>query len=499
MATGTLKTIGDEICGKEFLNFSPTSNSTKPPHIANGLFRACTGEICRTQDVHEWVGKKDAMPLAGKEDAIPSEKIIEDYKEILERGNLEKSNNIKDFRYLLNELFNQDNSTYPSYEFSVMTISSHWMVKGRVSSEANIGDFLFEILSKKIEGQRSPAIKLLQEALSNDTDDLTKLVKPIIAFPSEREKRTLTEVEYPEDSDIQWDACKNTIRNGYDRLTANMRLIGEDRNSLLVLRRFVNYSVFATLLYLMNADFAVYGGNRTPIVVDAGGELESIKKASEQSYTVGKKAVEDYFVNAILKIIGSQIHGQSVGACKAWIDGMAFSTIAQEETIKPAIKSYFESFCEEGDVPKLALARALQIALYTFEYKNNSPSDFCRVLGVRSGLVGPKGNRAKIKRYLVNSFTLETITLSTLSESDLQDGIELKGLSEKLLSEYYMVIGGDSEHEYQVLEKTNIAQSTPGDLRGDLSLNAQKLANMYISLGLGKRYADGVTLIGWRL
>ena len=29
--------------------------------------------------------------------------------------------------------------------------------------------------------------------------------------------------------------------------------------------------------------------------------------------------------------------------------------------------------------------------------------------------------------------------------------------------------------------------------------NAQKIANTYISLGLGKRYADGVTLIGWRL
>ena len=52
---------------------------------------------------------------------------------------------------------------------------------------------------------------------------------------------------------------------------------------------------------------------------------------------------------------------------------------------------------------------------------------------------------------------------------------------------------------YGVLEDYNIAQATPGDLRGDLSVNAQKIANTYISLGLGKRYADGVTLIGWRL
>ena len=72
-------------------------------------------------------------------------------------------------------------------------------------------------------------------------------------------------------------------------------------------------------------------------------------------------------------------------------------------------------------------------------------------------------------------------------------------MSEKLVDKYCMLIGADSETEYSILEKANIAQSTPGDLRGDLSINAQQLANTYISLGLGKRYADGVTLIGWRL
>ena len=82
------------------------------------------------------------------------------------------------------------------------TISSHWLVKGRVSSEANIGDFIFEILSKKIDGQRSPAIELLRTALANDTDDMTKLVKPIIAFPSDKEKRVVSEVEYPDDQEI---------------------------------------------------------------------------------------------------------------------------------------------------------------------------------------------------------------------------------------------------------------------------------------------------------
>ena len=261
----------------------------------------------------------------------------------------------------------------------------------------------------------------------------------------------------------------------------------------------MNFSIFATFLYLTHCNYAVYGGENPPIVIDAGGDLESIKKASEQSYTLAKKSVEDYFANAIKKWLKPTIASDTIEECNRWIDSMIFASPSREDSVKPALKSYFDSFCTEESSALTALSRALQIVLYTFEYKNNSPSDFCRVLGVRSGLIGPKGNRAKTKRYLVNSFTLETITLSTLSADELDEGIELKDLSEKLFSAYNILIGADAEKEYSILEQHNISQATPGDLRGDLSVNAQQLGNTYISLGLGKKYADGVTLVGWRL
>ena len=492
MAADTLKRIGDIIC-KDYLGFNPTSNSTKPPHIANGLFRACTGETCDTRDVHEWVISE------GRKNSIPSEAIIENYSDILEKGEHEKSVNIKQLRYFLGEIFNQDNTVYPDYSFSVMSISSHWMVKGRLKSEAYIGDFIFELLAKIIDGKRSPAIALLQKALSNDTDDLTKLIKPIIAFPSEKEKRSISGVCYPDDSSIKWDSCKNSLRLGFDQLANNIIEIGESRNSLLVLRRIINYSLFATFIYLTQGNAAVYGGSNPPILLDSGADLESIKKASEQSYTLAKKTVEDYFINSINNVLKEEIAIDTSSACQQWIDSMIFSTSSREELIKNAVKGYYNSFLDEESSARMALSKALQISLYTFEYKNNSPSAFCRVLGVRSGLVGPKGNRANIKRYLINSFTLETITLSVLSKDDLLDGIELKELSEKLFDTYKVMIGSDAEAEYTILEDCNIAQATPGNLRGDLSVNAQYIANTYISLGLGKRYADGVTLIGWRL
>lgn len=101
---------------------------------------------------HYWLNGKYCT------DGLYFRTLIQRYHEILERGELEKASNIKDLRFLLNEIFNQDNTAYTSYEFSVTTISSHWLVKGRVSSGAKIGDFIFEILCvQRIEaGNISP-------------------------------------------------------------------------------------------------------------------------------------------------------------------------------------------------------------------------------------------------------------------------------------------------------------------------------------------------------
>lgn len=108
-----------------------------------------------------------------------------------------------------------------------------------------------------------------------------------------------------------------------------------------------------------------------------------------------KTAVEDYFIESLNCILHTEIAHNSKEACLEWIKRMNFKSQTREEEITSAINSYFESFCEDEDEPIHALAHAIQIILYTFDYKNNSPSEFCRVLGTRCGLAGPRGNAAK--------------------------------------------------------------------------------------------------------
>lgn len=171
----------------------------------------------------------------------------------------------------------------------------------------------------------------------------------------------------------------------------------------------------------------------------------------------------------------------------------------ENNNAREALLRYFDTFSSSSEAPLHALAHALQFAIYTFTYPNNTPSDFCRVLGTRAGLVGPGGNATKYKRLLINRFLLETIVMSTVNMEEMPDGIELRELGEAMREQYCILIGTDTDKDYSLLEEAKIAQDAPEDLRGELASNARGIADMLISLGLAKRYADGVTIIGWRL
>ena len=176
--------------------------------------------------------------------------------------------------------------------------------------------------------------------------------------------------------------------------------------------------------------------------------------------------------------------------------GFSISTKYESKNVRDTILQHIAANCQAGDKPLLATAKAIQFALYTYRYPSTTPSDFCNVLGVKAGLVGPSGNATKYKRLLINRFLLETIVLSAVDGEDLLDGLDLRKLGDILRGSYNIIIGTDTDVDYAVLDEFGIASGTPEDLRGELSDNAKAIANMLISMGLAKRYADGVTIIG---
>lgn len=487
-----LDRYGEDICNA--LGFNPTSNSTKPLSIANALFRSCLGTVCDIKDIHEWITSERRSNAR----ILPSTEIRDKYKDILVHGTNEPVDDIKEARFVLEQIFNPDSTVYPGYQNSVLNIPSRWLVRSSLPAEARIGDFIFEILSYPIEGKASPAVELICDALKDDDDDISRLIKPILTSSY---KERISDIEVSPRS-ISFNSSKQAIRKGFDNLAANLHYTGQSRNSLLVLKRMSNLAVFASYYYLVDVNNAEYNGERIPLLLDSFSDLNAIERASELCYIACKKSVEAYIVNLLEDIIRNErliADTTSAEACRRFISSdIALNAAKEQKNAREVLLQYFETFYAGGNKPLRALSRALQFAIYSFTYPNNTPSDFCRVLGTRAGLVGPGGG-AKFKRLLINRFLLETIVLSTVSLEGMPDGIELRELGELLRSQYYILIGTDTDKDYSLLDQAKIAQDAPEDLRGELASNARSIADMLITMGLAKRYADGVTIIGWGL
>lgn len=490
-----LDELGKELCAS--LNFNPTSNSTKPLYVANSLFRACTGIECNVEDLHEWVVSER------RSKAKASQTIAAEYADALYNSGSEITEEIKEIRFFLEKLYNPDSTVYPSYRNSVLNIPSKWFIRSYVPAEAGIGEFLFNILNTPIDGKVSPAIVTIEQALMDDDDDLSRTVKPIIVRRPEEER--IIRAEHPSKT-IAFDETEMTIRAGFDRLAENCNAYSKmwGSNSLLVLRRMVSYAMFAVFFYLEDVNRTKYGGPRIPLLLDADRERGAIERASEACFIACKKAVEAYTVSFIygwLRDSNLITDISSESACKEYISHVTLKDYKKEsaDELREIILQHISSGCRTGEEPLLATAKALQFAIYTYTFPNTTPSDFCNVLGVKAGFVGPSGNAAKYKRLLINSFLLETLVLSAVDTASLNNGIELRELGDALRSSYNILIGTDTDMDFGILDAYGIADVTPENLRGELANNARDIADMLISMGLAKRYADGVTIIGWGL
>ena len=493
----SLDEIGKELCAS--LHFNPTSSSTKPLYVANSLFRSCTGIECNVEDLHEWVVSER------RSKAKSSETIVAEYADTLYHSGQDAAiEEIKEIRSFLEKLYNPDSTVYPSYRNSVLNIPSKWFVRSYVPAEAGIGGFLFNILNMPLNGKISPAIDAIKRALMDDDDDLSRTIKPIIVRGPEEERITRSELSSDKTTLGETELI---IRAGFDRLAENCNAYSKAQgfNSLLVLRRMVSYAMFAVFFYLEDVNRTKYGGFSIPLLLDANGERSAIERASEACFIACKKAVEDYtisFIYKLLKISNLITDITSENSCMEYIANFTLRDDykqASEDEIRAIIQQHISSGCRAGEEPLLATAKALQFAIYTYTYPNNTPSDFCNVLGVKAGFVGPSGNAVKYKRLLINEFLLETLVLSVVDTASLDNGIELRELGDALRSSYNILIGTNTDIDFGILDAYGIADVTPENLRGELANNAKDIADMLISMGLARRYADGVTIIGWGL
>jgi hypothetical protein len=121
------------------------------------------------------------------------------------------------------------------------------------------------------------------------------------------------------------------------------------------------------------------------------------------------------------------------------------------------------------------------------EELSGTPFDFARALGVRGGLLAPRGQRAVKKRYAPSPELLEVLLAAAM---EIGEEIEVNELAERWRTKFGIVTGA-LPTDSRDLASASILDAT----KEDLARNAEALRDTLIEIGYGRRYADGVTIV----
>lgn len=476
---------------KEVLNhigYEPTSNQIKPVHIANGLFRHIIGEEYNIKSLNEW-SKRFSQ---GKE-VNSADKIMKEYKDVLDQDvTLEE---INELRYFIELIFDADNAATPSLNFSTLTIASKTQVTKAVQNEFGIPKFLYRILSTNLNGVVSPCLKLIKEHLNNEEDEISRLAQPLVSIDSSLSK----EVNIEED-DIELSGIELRLREAFDNIASNE---SENGNKLLFLERIVLFSCFAIIIHLSSRVIDISDKytekDRIPILFDADGKLETIKFASQETLLLSRLGLEEYFEKCLEAILKEEKYDElSLDEILEKIeetplaDSSKRKSITFEDEKRDDYKKLFLGFNEQNPQNVFdSYIKATRFLIFS-EIYSTDPSVFISSLGGKIGLLAPRTGGRGRKRFSPDPIMLEIIILSLIKKGEK---IQLSEFGSRLWEHYGIIIGANPDEDLKQLHRWNLSQSIPGDLAGGLALNAERIADIYISMGYAKRYADGVTIL----
>lgn len=474
------------------LGYNPISSGIKPVHIANGLGRAAVAEHYDPRLLNRalvrWA-KRGTEERHSTEDFVTDARVrLGPFAEEQQRANL------NELRGLLRDVLSADEAVFDKNEYTSYSLT-HKTHLTRDHNDRHTGDFLFRLLAADMGNGPSPVLKLLRDLLTDDTDEISSITWPLTVGeaptvydldPTARPNSLATKTH---DGQMSFRSpMARELRAAFDRLAIFEKARGSKLQSL---RRIVMLSSAAIYLHLVHrvldlGDGRSYKTRRRPMLFDfTHGGWTPTALASHGTYTLSIKSIEEMMVLGIKDVLEEE-HAQ-------WTK-KRFTQLVETLTLKGApsrqeqkrkqLLDVFESYAAEANILDAA---AFAIVEGLVDEMSGTPIDFARSLGVRSGLLAPRGNRAVKKRYAPSTEFLETLLVATV---DLDDEVELRELADAWADRFSILVGA-RVNDTRDLSTWAINNAT----KENLAANASALREALINMGYAKRYADGITVI----
>jgi hypothetical protein len=451
---------------EDFLSIAPTSTSPQPVHVLNGFFHnALTGRRSARTAI-------DAVATRGGKWA----KSADDLRErsvVLPRSDHE----LAKVRRALAGLIATDRAVF------VTNASFQLSHLGLVTSDST--HFRLGALAAKLALGPGAAAEELAGVVGRLRDPQPNphwAVEAVLAEPN-----SLDGLEVKSDVvDASWvfdDRHQALALELGSLLRRVLTLLAGGADSLVTLQTLAAAATWSGLIAYAQVPALAVRGEFVPLLCEAGapGELPSLRASSANALNVVHSTFEEWLRFRLRQEVESRFGSQQptreeaheyLGECKAYaLSGGSKKTHEQ-------LPSIFDLWYRDGRLAQEAMANALQDGLIAG--MGDKPRKWFSAVGRHCGLVGPR--RGYPARLRVEVALVPTLVLAGMADDDGESVPFLQWL-DRLAVRFGVFFGPHPICRRMV----------PRASEEELERNASDLAALLASLGLARRYSDGVT------
>lgn len=451
---------------EDFLSIAPTSTSPQPVHVLNGFFHnALTGRRSARMAIDavatragKWA--KSADELRARPVKLPR-----------------SDHDLAKVRRALAGLVATDravflgNASFQLAHLGLVTSDSTHFRLGTLAAKLALGP-----------GQATDELRAVVARLREPQPNPNWAVEAVLAEPD-----SLDGVEVQSDVvDDSW-----VFASEYDALAQELgsllrrvvSLLAGGADSLVMLQTLAAAATWSGLVAYAQVPALAVRGEFVPLLCEAGapGDLPTLRASSANVLNFVHSTFEEWLRVRLRKELESRFNSQQPApeeAHKYLSECKAYALSGGSKRTHERLPSIFDLWHRDGRSAQEAMANALQDGLIAG--MGDKPRKWFSAVGRHSGFVGPR--RGYPARFRVEVDLIPTLVLAGIADND-GESVPFTVWLERLAGRFGVFFGPHAVCRDMV----------PRASEEELSRNASDLAGLLASLGLARRYSDGVT------
>jgi hypothetical protein len=475
-----LKTTVD----RSYVGIRLNTEKVKPVHIANGLFRASLGLIPSTQLLYRFIFHQTHKGVVPRGHDINT--LLSDLRARDAIASSIGSDSVMALRVSLKRALAADNAVYDKQMQSYSTGSKLFVTRDTVGQDA--GEFIASWLSTI----KSPLFDGLQTALSDDTDVMSVLCKPLLANGEDLEE------DYESEIDVRTLKCASQLLKGRDRhplwkgmeeaavsLAAHLQRHPDKLFRLRMTVMFAGLVVLRHVALLESYYETSSNPNPLPFLIAFGDNTDArLHPAAKQSYARCTQSIARFYALAFANELQRTYSAGDLAklATPTYKEGQKKKR--DDDAAAEIWKLKKETATDSAGKFRVFGEAAYDILAIQAE---SDPIKYFRGLGRRLGLLYPP-NGVALPWFSARQDVVELLVYCSMEPNEV---VPISELCKRLWNRFGICVGGMDEDE-AILESHSILNWDRDALRS----NCDAFSTTLVHLNLANELADGVMQVG---